>query len=391
MTFTPLAGGAAAVALRDSAHSCSRWGPRELAELRRAVGELGMIGRNRNQIARVVNQSGKLTGPRPPVCGRSFDIASYGRRGPGHRWTLTSVEIAHASRTARAVPEVLIKVSGGARTVRGVATHLAYLEQRVDLETDEGAVLHEKGLGRELLEDWDLELDEQRRHTQRAIAAGRKPPKLVHNLVFSMPKGTPPEKLLKAVKKFATEKFGAQHRYAMALHTDQGHPHVHVVVKARSERGERLNIYKATLREWRRDFAQYLRDYGVEANATERAVRGSYHQNRKPGIFRAAARGDSSFMRERAMEVARELRGGGVRPEAGHSRLVQTRREVERGWRALAEQMDREGQAEVAAQVRRFVDRMPPVRTDGQWMAERMLAAAARERAPEFSVRYRAD
>ncbi|MDB6104572.1 MAG: relaxase/mobilization nuclease protein [Gammaproteobacteria bacterium] len=69
-------------------------------------------------------------------------------------------------------------------------------------------------------------------YTQRAIAAGRKAPKLVHNLVFSMPKGTPPDKLYQAVRRFASEKFALQHRYAMALHTDQGHPHVHMVVKA---------------------------------------------------------------------------------------------------------------------------------------------------------------
>lgn len=38
---------------------------RELLELRRAVGELGMMGRNLNQIARVANQTGNLTGPTP--------------------------------------------------------------------------------------------------------------------------------------------------------------------------------------------------------------------------------------------------------------------------------------------------------------------------------------
>ena len=107
----------------------------------------------------------------------------------------------------------------------------------------------------------------------RAIAAGRKPPKLVHNLVFSMPKETPPDKLLRAVRKFSVERFALQHRYAMALHTDQANPHVHVVVKAVSEQGKRLNIRKSTLREWRQDFAKYLREYGVEANATERRTR----------------------------------------------------------------------------------------------------------------------
>jgi hypothetical protein len=303
-----------------------------------------------------------------------LDVASHGRRGPAHRPTLTHAEVAHAMWTVRGVPEVVIKVSGGARTIRGVAAHLEYLETRADLETDDGAVLSEKGLGRELLKGWDLEVDEIRRHTSRAIAAGRKPPKLVHNLVFSMPKGTPPDRLHKAVRKFAVEKFGLQHRYAMALHTDQAHPHVHIVVKALSEEGRRLNIRRATLREWRRDFAQYLREYGVEANATERAVRGSHHQNRKDGIFRAARRGESTFMRERVESVAREAAGGGLRAEHGKAQLLQTRREVESGWFALAGILRRDGMHELAEDVRRYVDLMPTVRTDREEIVHRLHA-----------------
>ena len=271
--------------------------------------------------------------------------------------------------------------------LRSILLQRADLEKRSDLETDEDTLLSEKGLGRELLKDWDLEIDERRRHTQRGIAAGRKPPKLVHNLVFSMPKGTPPDKLHKAVKKFATEKFGAQHRYAMAMHTDQGHPHVHVVVKAVSERDERLNIHKATLREWRRDFARYLRDFGVEANATERAVRGSQHQNRKPGIYRAAARGESSFMRERVEAVAREVRHGGPRPESGWMRISATRRDVERGWHALGELLERAGIRDVADQVRRFASRMPPVHTDRELIANAIRARLddGQSRAPHLT------
>jgi hypothetical protein len=36
---------------------------REFTELKRAIGELGMIGRNLNQIARVANQGSKVVGP----------------------------------------------------------------------------------------------------------------------------------------------------------------------------------------------------------------------------------------------------------------------------------------------------------------------------------------
>jgi type IV secretory pathway VirD2 relaxase len=60
--------------------------------------------------------------------------------------------------------------------------------------------------------------------------------------MFSMPAGTPPQKVLTAVKNFAREEFGLKHRYAMVLHTDEPHPHVHLVVKAMSADGKRLNI-----------------------------------------------------------------------------------------------------------------------------------------------------
>src|SRR5438067_13757662 len=261
-----------------------------------------------------------------------LDVASYGRHGPGHR-PLTKAEAAHDSRTVRRVPEVMIKVSGGAHTLRGVRSHFDYIgrDGRGDVETDEGLRLQEKGFEKALVKEWDLDLEAHRRYTERAIGAGRKPPKLVHNLVFSMPKGTPPEKLLQAVRTFAREKFALQHRYALALHTDQGHPHVHVVVKAVSERDERLNIRKATLREWRQDFARYLRELGVEANATERAVRGEIRPQKATSIHRAMMRGASTLWRERAQSVARELASGGLRPELGSERLVDTRSDVDRG------------------------------------------------------------
>ena len=58
--------------------------------------------------------------------------------------------------------------------------------------------------------------------------------------------------MLTAGKNFAWEDFGLKHRYAMVLHTDEPHPHVHLVVRAMGYDGQRLNIRKATLREWRR-------------------------------------------------------------------------------------------------------------------------------------------
>jgi len=53
----------ASMVLRAHLRSVTPLPERELVELRRAVGALGMVGRNLNQIARVANQTGKLSGP----------------------------------------------------------------------------------------------------------------------------------------------------------------------------------------------------------------------------------------------------------------------------------------------------------------------------------------
>jgi type IV secretory pathway VirD2 relaxase len=321
-------------------------------------------------------------GPQPLL-----NIASYGRRGSGHR-PPSKAEIAHISRTVRRTPEVVVKVSGGARSLRGVSQHLDYIgrEGRGEVQTDDGERLQGKGFEKELLEDWDLDLEAQRRRSERAIAAGRKPPKLVHNLVFSMPKGTPPDKVLRAVQVFARERFALKHRYAMALHVDQGHPHVHVVVKAVSEQGVRLYIRKPVLREWRQDFAKYLRDIGVEANATERAVRGETRITKRDGIHRAMLRGQSTHMRARVEAVAREFAAGGHRPEPGKRVLLETRQAVLDGWRGLADVLDRDGNPRLAAAVRRFAETMLPPLTEKETIARQLGPLSRNRRISEQAV-----
>ena len=272
-------------------------------------------------------------GARAPL----LDIVSYGRRGPGRRDTITPAQRDHIERIVRRSPEVMIKVSGGGRSLKAVKDHIEYIDREgsLDLETDEGERLSGDEAAKRLIEDWDLDLDLHRRQATVDVTERRKPPRLVHNLIFSMPAGTPPEKLLSAVREFAQEEFALQHRYAMVPHTDQKHPHVHVVVKAMSEEGVRLNIRKATLRNWRQEFARHLRENGIEANATDRAVRGATTNRKADGIYRAIQRGDSSHMRERIQSVHSELSTGGIRVEPGNAQLLATHRAVDQGWRRV--------------------------------------------------------
>ncbi len=295
-----------------------------------------------------------------------LDIASFGRRGPEAK--LTPSEVASIARTARRFPEVMIKVSGGARTLQGVGAHFDYIGRKGlgEIETDMGERLMERGFEQDLMLDWDLDLDVLRRHTDRAIAYGRRPPKLVHNLIFSMPKGTPSDRLAAAVRAFALNRFALQHRYAMALHTDQDHPHVHLVVRAVSEQGVRLNIRKATLRDWRQQFAAHLREQGIAANATERAVRGETRVPKADGVFRFAARDSSTYVQGKLNSYVGRDRN---QPEPGKATLVATRREVEQGWYVVHDVLESAGHFEVARDIRRFLAQMHPPLTECEQIA----------------------
>jgi Relaxase/Mobilisation nuclease domain len=307
-----------------------------------------------------------------------LDLASYARRGPAERPQLTPEEIHLIGRTVRRTPEVMVKVlTKGGGDLRAVGRHLSYLSRNgeVEIETDDGRHLSGEGIEQELLEDWDLDLEEARRTRELRSRPGIVQPKLAHKVVLSMPAGTPADGLLRAARTFARETFGAQHRYAMVLHTDEPHPHVHMVVKAVSEQGVRLNIRKATLREWRREFARHLRAQGISANATDRAVRGTTRPKLSDGMYRALQRGASRRIPTHQGTAGIERTSSSE--ASGRVSLLHTRATVERGWRAAAEILERQGQQDIAWYVKRFTEALPPIRTDRELLRD---AVKPRER-----------
>ena len=313
-----------------------------------------------------------------PYGGRPFlDLASYGRRGPGHDSRLSPAQIEHIERTVRRTPEVMVKISGGGQSAKAVAAHFKYLtRQEFEIETDDGENLKGRGPEKTLIEDWELDLDAaESRNSYRGVP-GRKPAKLVHNIVLSMPAGTPAKGVLNASRDFAREQFALKHRYALVLHTDQPHPHVHLVVKAMSEQGKRINIRKETLREWRREFARHLRAQGIAANATTRAVRGMTKTHKSDGIYRAMRAGRSTHLEERVESVAGAMRTGITRTDSGRARLLDTRRTVEKGWLGLSDLLRATGKDRLALDVERYVRGMPPPQTERESIAQHLVQRA---------------
>jgi hypothetical protein len=192
----------------------------------------------------------------------------------------------------------------------------------------------------------------------------------VHNVVLSMPAGTSAVGVLHVSRAFAREQFALKHRYALVLHTDQPHPHVHPVLKAMSEQGKRINIRKETLREWRREFARHLRAQGIAANATTRSVRGVTNPQKSDGVYRAMRAGRSTHVLRLVESVGAALRAGNLHIEPGKTQLVATRRSVVRGWLGLREALHADGRDGLANEVGRFLKDMPPPQTEREWTAQ---------------------
>src|SRR5580693_288388 len=141
-----------------------------------------------------------ITGPRPLL-----DLISYGRGGPKGGIHLSAGQIATVDRTVRRVPEVMVKVlPKDSNNLRSVGRHLDYIGRygKLELETDDGERVQGRDAGQQLLEDWDLDLDEHRKQMGLPSVSGRAP-KLVHKIMLSMPPGTPAKGVLEAARNFA--------------------------------------------------------------------------------------------------------------------------------------------------------------------------------------------
>jgi hypothetical protein len=146
--------------------------------------------------------------------------------------------------------------------------------------------------------------------------------------------------------------------------------------KAMSEQGRRLNIRKATLRDWRREFALHLQEQGIAANATERAVRGQTRSPKLDAIFRTGKRNESMHEDKQLREIATKAPSVLARHEHGKEVLQKTRSEVVAGWYAVARRLQEEGDYRLAEDVRSFIGRMAPAMTDQELLARKAVARA---------------
>jgi type IV secretion system T-DNA border endonuclease VirD2 len=130
---------------------------------------------------------------------------------------------AKLARIVRGAPEVVVKVTGRQRGGGHVKAHLDYIGRKgaVDIETRDGEILTSKEDIAERAAEWSDTLNWRSRPTVSSVS-----------LIFSMPAGTDPDKVLGAVRALAHAELSDNHDYVLALHIDTPRPHVHMTVQA---------------------------------------------------------------------------------------------------------------------------------------------------------------
>jgi type IV secretory pathway VirD2 relaxase len=285
---------------------------------------------------------------------------------------------ARLARIAGRAPEVMVKVTGRTRDPGHLRAHLDYISRHGDLEMEDrdGNLLAGRDAVRELAADWSAAaLADSRRRANTPVSL---------SVVLSMPADTDAAAVRDAARAFASEVFGARFDYAFALHTDAGHPHVHLAVRSLGDGGERLNPKKADLESWRQVFARALRDRGVDAEATPRRARGVTRKAERTPLRKIrerheGGRGEPASVRRAAYrDAAKAAFQAETAPTPWERSLLARQARVRGLYLAQAQLLQRSSDPEdraLGAQVAAFVRALP--RPDSQRLAlARELRAA---------------
>ena len=270
---------------------------------------------------------------------RAFAGQGGPRSGGALRERAATIRQRIEATAVRRAPQVMVKVTGGGRGMAAIAAHFHYISKggRLPMEDDRGLQRE----GRESVQD----VAEQWRYGGSRIPE-RSERREAFNIMLSMPRGTDPLTVQRAAREFAREEL-AGHRYVMVLHDHQANPHVHLSVRAESTLGKRLNPRKADLQRWRETFAERLRSWGIDAEATRQATRGQ--QRNHPSLWRT-----KSASEERLREPKAPQRSG----ERFHASRMQS---IE-AWLRIAQALEKSDEPtdrKLAQAVIGYVKRMP--------------------------------
>jgi hypothetical protein len=295
------------------------------------------------------------------------------------------------ARTAKKTAEVMVKISGGGKNMKHIKAHMDYISRngQVEIEDENGDVHKGMEAVRDVRDSWakgkiGIPYDGEKR-------------KEAFNIVLSMPPGTDRQAVKDAAREFAKQEFG-NHQYVFAAHDDEKHPHVHLAVKAVGHDGIRLNPRKGDLQFWREQFAEKLRDQGIEANATPRKARGIVQKAEKQAVRHIDAEFEEGKRKEPARVTRAKKQAAEVEVATGEKRvnpaqdnISAARKSTQKAYGRIARALAT-GAAEdkqIALDIVRLVQTMPPVVTKHETLVQSLRGAGGKTAEREAETNQR--
>ena len=305
-----------------------------------------------------------------PVPPRGLDFRRT-RLIKGHG-LVVPLPLAERLRAARRIPQAVVKITSFAHGAKKVRELMRYISRdgELALESESGETLTNLDQQREVVAEWADNFDPRPRSRDAA------------HIVFSMPRGSDPEALRKAVRTVMTRHFSG-HQAVWGIHVDRQHPHAHVILVMRGRgqaQDKKLEFKKQDLYRLREVFAEAAREQGVPLAASPRAARGVGRKGMSQAIRQ---------MREKKIfpkvwqEAVRECMERDIASERPWEKAMEERNVKERAFymedaeglraqaKAQANENQRKALLQAAMDLERFSKSMPEPKTRRQmWLEE---------------------
>lgn len=302
--------------------------------------------------------------------------------GAGSHAAASGRAIATMERTARRVPEVMVRITGRQHGGGHVLANFSYIsrlghgpDKELGLRTSEGDVIHDGREMQKLAQEWqEWEMgDDARRKGATSLS-----------MILSMPSGTDPERVEAAALDFARDEF-ANRSWVASLHVDRYHPHVHLTIARRDHDGRRFHPNRDDLFRYRQRFAEKLRDHGIEANATPAKARGIDPRHEHIAARKVREKGSLPRLdKSRAERATRYQKAD--RTDPAHGLLREQRAIVRAAYeQSIAELLASPSMVNqmVARSLQRFVDELPEPEPNSMRVVRTMaVSRASGERSP---------
>jgi hypothetical protein len=196
---------------------------------------------------------------------------------------------------AKKTPQAVFRLISKGTGIQRAGAMVDYISRKGELEVEnrEGELLQDREDHKKELEKWALDFSKRKNGVD------------VHHMTVSTPRGTSPEAALRAARSFAKEAF-SENEYLFTRHDDTKNPHIHFIIKNKSDLGKSLPTRKADLESYRDIFSHHCREQGIAVASSRKSWRGAGMKSKAQSIHHLEKNGRAKYINDKNAKVDKD-------------------------------------------------------------------------------------